>query len=42
MTGEIKIEKAPRQTMGRWVEAVADWLKPIYRQMREELAKVGH
>ena len=25
----------PRQTMSRWMEAVADWLKPIYRVMRD-------
>lgn len=29
--------RIPRQTMCRWVEAGADWLKPIYRQMREEM-----
>ena len=27
----------PRQTMVRWVEAVANWLKPIYQQMRLEM-----
>ncbi len=27
----------PRQTMSRWMESVADWLKPIYQVMRDEM-----
>ena len=27
----------PRQTMVRWMEVAADWLRPIYRKMREEM-----
>ena len=27
----------PRQSMSRWMEAVADWLKPIYLHMRSEM-----
>jgi transposase len=27
----------PRQTMARWVEVVADWLRPVYEQMRREM-----
>ena len=27
----------PRQSMCRWVEAVADWLRPIYRNMHREM-----
>ncbi len=27
----------PRQTMARWVESVADWVRPVYEQMRREM-----
>ena len=29
--------KLPRQTMVRWIEQVADWLKPVYREMALEM-----
>ena len=32
----------PRQTMSRWMEAVADWLKPIYRQIRDDMFTGDH
>jgi hypothetical protein len=31
-----------RKTMCDWVGAVAEWLKPIYRHIREELRKSGY
>lgn len=27
----------PRQTMVRWMEVAADWLRPVYEKMREEM-----
>ena len=32
----------PRQTMAEWVGLAAEWLKPIYRQIREEVLKGGY
>lgn len=32
----------PRQSMSRWMEAVADWLKPIYLHMRGEMFVGDH
>jgi transposase len=32
----------PRQTMAEWVGLAADWLKPIYRQIREEVLEGGY
>ena len=32
----------PRQTMAEWVGLAADWLKPIYRQIREEVLESGY
>jgi transposase len=33
--------KLPRQTMCRWVEAAADWLKPVYLEMKKGLFAPG-
>jgi transposase len=33
--------KLPRQSMCRWVEAAADWLKPVYREMKKEMFAAG-
>jgi transposase len=33
--------KLPRQTMGGWVEVAADWVSPIYREMKSGLIS-GH
>ena len=32
----------PRQTMAEWVGLAADWLKPIYRQIREDVLGSGY
>ncbi len=32
----------PRQTMARWVEVAADWLRPIYDKMREAVFAGGY
>jgi len=32
----------PRQSMGRWVELAADWLKPIYEQIRTGVMEGGY
>jgi transposase len=32
----------PRQTMARWMELAADWLKPIYEEIREGIMKLGY
>jgi len=32
----------PRQTMAEWVGLAADWLKPIYRQIREDVLEAGY
>lgn len=32
----------PRQTMAEWVGLAADWLKSIYRQIREEVLEGGY
>ena len=32
----------PRQTMAEWVGLAADWLKPIYRQIREDVLEGGY
>jgi transposase len=32
----------PRQTLAEWVGLAADWLKPIYRQIREEVLEGGY
>lgn len=32
----------PRQTMVRWVELVADWIRPIYEVMKNELKSSGY
>src|SRR5829696_7023656 len=32
----------PRQRMAQWMALAADWLKPIYRQMREEVFATGY
>jgi len=32
----------PRQTMAEWVGMAADWLKPIYRQIREDVLEDGY
>jgi len=32
----------PRQTMAEWVGLAAEWLKPIYRQIREEALEGGY
>jgi transposase len=32
----------PRQTMAEWVGLAADWLKPIYRQIRQEALAGGY
>jgi transposase len=32
----------PRQRMAQWLALAADWLKPIYRQMREEVFATGY
>jgi transposase len=32
----------PRQTMAEWVGLGAEWLKPIYRQIREEVLEGGY
>ena len=32
----------PRQTMAEWVGLGADWLKPIYRQIREDVLEGGY
>ena len=32
----------PRQTMAEWMGLAADWLKPIYRQIREEVLEGGY
>jgi transposase len=31
--------KIPRQTMVRWIQLAAFWLKPIYEEMREDIMK---
>jgi transposase len=32
----------PRQTMAEWMGLAADWLKPVYRQIREEALEGGY
>ncbi len=32
----------PRQTLARWIDLVADWLKPVYGHLREEVFKQGY
>ena len=32
----------PRQRMAQWMALAADWLKPIYRRMREEVFATGY
>jgi hypothetical protein len=32
----------PRQTMAEWVGLAADWLQPIYRQLRDEVLAAGY
>jgi len=32
----------PRQTLARWIELVADWLKPIYREIRTGVLAGGY
>ncbi len=32
----------PRQTMVRWVELAADWLEPIYKEIRREVFSKGY
>jgi transposase len=32
----------PRQTMVRWVELAADWLEPIYKEIRREVFSSGY
>ena len=32
----------PRQTMVRWVELAADWLEPIYKEIRREVFASGY
>ena len=32
----------PRQTMVRWVELAADWLEPIYKEIRREVFSTGY
>jgi len=32
----------PRQTMAEWMGLAADWLKPVYRQIREEVLEGGY
>jgi hypothetical protein len=32
----------PRQTMAEWVGLAADWLKPIYRQIRQDVLEGGY
>jgi transposase len=32
----------PRQTLAEWVGLAADWLKPIYRQIREDVLEGGY
>ena len=32
----------PRQTMVRWVELAADWLEPIYKEIRREVFSNGY
>jgi transposase len=32
----------PRQTMARWMELAADWLKPIYEEIRKGIMKPGY
>jgi transposase len=32
----------PRQTMAQWMALAADWLKPIYEQMRKEVLAGGY
>lgn len=34
--------KIPRQTMVRWIEHVADWLKPIHEEIRLEMFAGGY
>ena len=32
----------PRQTLAGWIELVADWLKPVYGHLRDEVFKTGY
>ena len=32
----------PRQSMARWVHLASEWLKPLYRQIKEQMMKVPY
>jgi transposase len=34
--------EVPRQTLGRWIDLVADWLKPIYNRLRTDVFACGY